>query len=127
MTNKDITSKVGSMFQKEGMALLSNINVLRERAVRVSREVTLFHNKYTNKSFDGLDWEKKEWVLSMHTELGNKLRDNADSLLILEGRYEEFRNRVNKHYGKEVIIKYESTSNIMGEEEDDSGDWWKKA
>lgn len=106
------------------------------KSLEIKREAELytmamfaFCERYKNVNPDELGWEEKEKIYAEAERLMNMWRAAYKKLKALDAEYEEVRQRVNTHYGSEVMPEYKLPPHVekMYEEmmDEDNADWWK--
>jgi hypothetical protein len=110
--------------------VLAKSLLLKQQAEIASVAVMKFCEKYKNVNPDTVGWQEREKICDEANALMAVWRESIKKLKELDDEYEEVRQRVNTHYGKEIMPKRENPPGIeeMYKEILDEGDadWWKK-
>lgn len=121
----------GAKMVRECIEILARSLALRKIADNQFQRIMEFHKKYEDKNPDDTPWQEKEKIVAEAEALMAEVVMGIKELKKLDDEYEALRQRVNRHYGKEVMQEhhYATGINEMYKEilEEESGDWWKQS
>ncbi len=105
--------KVAMELAKELIDLADRSGILKLKAFEVTREILEFNKRVDNKySITEPTFEEQTEIADEFYRLMGKLRDGVRKMKALGDEYENIRQRVNVHYGREIIKKYERPPEI---------------
>lgn len=134
------------LFRVEAYKLLTRSKILARETLIFWEVIVNINIQYPEEDFENLPWDKKEEAIQvMETAWNNMLACKA-KLEVIDKDYTEFKNRVNKFYGREIMPPtitdtvwtserendsetYSEKSNLMdtySDGDEDSADWWRK-
>ena len=120
----------GAKMVRACLAILARSLELRKEADAQFQRIMEFHKKYEDKNPDDTPWQEKEKIVVEAEALMAEVVAGIKELKKLDDDYEALRQRVNRHYGKEVMQEHHYATGIdeMYKEilEEESGDWWKQ-
>jgi len=108
-----MSKKLPKPLYEEALEILERSETLRQTVLWQEGQANKLVRKYSEEVFEGLSWDEKERHLMECEEVMGRLNQSAKELEVLDERYRVLREKLKKHFGREVLPPL-------------NGDIWKK-